>query len=487
MRHLMVPADRAPFAFSSSGRRALAGIGATLGLSLAVLATLPGQAGCADEAPRSSAEPPVIIGVSLGLTNGLSAFAGPIRDAVRVAEGQINAAGGVLGRRVLFDVRDDESDEERGVVEGVATSLVEAGAVAVIGPLGSEQVLRTQAIYAAANVVQISPSATAVELATSQPNDDRWFFRTTPADELQGAAVIRFAEIGPAGFDGGGGHDGGASPGPCARLAVVHLDNAYGSSMADVVERRFPERSGGRVVLRERIPVADGTDYGPLLGRLFGLPEPAQCMALIAYDDVGTRFLAALEAHARWPALEAAGFFVIGTDGMYTDGFLFNGRRDPADPRSENVAVGVYGTNPDTQSGTKAYNEFRTIYASYFPLAQADAPPFTANAFDAAVLVALAVQRAGTTEDRRAIRDALRTVSSPPGAPFSPAQLGLALRAARDGRELDYEGASGNVDLEASGNVRGGFIVWQVRRGAEGTPGFVTVARFTEGDLGGGP
>jgi len=440
--------------------------------------------GCADKAPKPAAGAPIVIGVSFGLTNGLAAFASPLRDAVRVAEGQINAAGGVLGRPVEFDIQDDQSDEERGIVEGVANGFAARGAVAVIGPIGSQQVVKTHEIYARAKMIQISPSATSVDLTNIQDTSDRWLFRTTPADDFQGAAVLRFAQLTPNGLADAGPPavvDGSAPPSTCSKLAIVNVDNAYGNSMADVIEKNYPKQNGGSpIVARERIAVQATASYADVIGRLY--PKQPQCLALIAYDDVGTAFIAEFKADPRYATL-GSGFFWIGTDGMYTDGFLTRGRQDEADPTSPNAAEGVYGTNPDTQPGTKEYNEFRTLYSSYFPLGARDAPAFAANTYDAAVLIALAIQRVGNTTDRAAIRDALVQVSSKPGTPYTPAQVGAALQAAKDGIDIDYKGASGAVDFESNGNVKGGFIVWQAYRTADKKVDYRTVGRFSLDEL----
>lgn len=454
-------------------------------MSAAAVAAIGGatttETGCAEKAPAPSASPPILIGVSLGLTKGLGAFAKPLRDSIRVAEGQINASGGLLGRQVTFDVQDDESDEDKGVVERIANDFVARGAVAVIGPIGSQQVVKTQAIYAAGNVIQISPSATSTVLTDIQPSGDRWLFRTTPADDFQGAAVILFAKRTPRGLvDGGAPPVDGGSPATCSRLAIVHLDNAYGTSMADVIATNFPN-GGGSVVIRKSVSVNLVGSYADVASEITKL-QP-ECLALIAYDDVAAPFVRDFKADPGYQALATKGFFFIGTDGVYTDGFLAGGRENAADPASPNVAEGVFGTNPDTQPGTKEYNEFRAIYSSYFPLAGKDAPAFTANAFDAAVLIGLAIQRAGTVVDRNAVRQALTEVATPPGRPYTPSQLGEALLAAKQGDDIDYKGASGAVDLEPTGNVKSGFIVWEAYRKADKTVDYRTVGRFTLEEL----
>src|SRR5258706_2204390 len=122
--------------------RGLAVLAALAGIVTAAVATTATE-GCADKAPPASKPDPIAVGVSFGLTKALDSFAAPLRDAVRAAEGEINAAGGLLGRPVSFDIQDDRSDEG-DYVKGVANDFVKKGVVAVIGPIGSQQVKLTQ-------------------------------------------------------------------------------------------------------------------------------------------------------------------------------------------------------------------------------------------------------------------------------------------------------------------------------------------------------
>lgn len=471
---------------TKEGRKAKRGLLALLTggvVAFAMLASLGAGQGCADKAPAPVAPTPVVVGVSLGLTGGLEAFAGPLRNAVRAAEGQINAAGGVLGRPIVFDIVDDKSDED-ALVASVANDFVRKRVVAVIGPIGSQQVVKTQDIYAKARILQITPSATSTDLSTVQPVGDRWLFRTTPADDFQGAAVLLFARLTPNGLsrDGGTPQVDGGPPSTCSKMVIVNIDNAYGNSMGDVIEQNFAKQAGQPILTREKVPVKLEASYQTVAAKVVNLAP--QCLALIAYDDVAAQFVRDVKAEPKYKALESAGFFFIGTDGVFTSGFLQRGRMNPSDPTSPNVAEGVYGTNPDTQPGTPEYNQFRTIYASYFPLGNSpDAPAFAANIFDAAVMIALAIQSAGNT-DGVAVRDALLKVASPPGTPVTPAALLEGFQKIQQKEDIDYKGGSGAVDLEPNGNVKAGFIVWQaVRDPGTNTVDYKTVGRFALDDL----
>ncbi len=440
------------------------------------------EQGCVTEAPKPSAEDPIVVGVSLGLTGDLGSFTAPLRDAVRAAEGEINSGGGLLGRQVRFDIVDDRSDEKDFVVS-TAASFAERGVAAVIGPVSSGQVKLTQELFAQKQIIQISPSATSVELTNIQPEAERFLFRTTPADDFQGAAVILFATKTPRGLgDAGVGLPGdGGAPATCNRLALVYIDNPYGTSMAKVVSDNFPKRGtpGQRsIASQQKIPLEAKANYDDVIPGI--IATDPECLAIISYEKAAAQFIKDFKKNSGYAALEQKGFFFIGTDGVFTQGFLDLSRTDPSNEASESTAEGVYGTNPDTQPGTTEYNAFKTIYGTYFPLgAAADAPAFAANTFDAAILIAFAIQKAGTATDRVAIRDALKEVSKPGGRPISPAEINEGLAELRNGGDIDYKGASGSVDFQDNGNVPGGFIVWQAVREKPGDPVvYKTVARF---------
>ena len=164
----------------------VAAVGALASAAGAFLAI---EQGCSESPKKAEAPAPIVIGVSLGLSKDLKSFAEPLRDSIRAAEGEINAAGGLLGRPVSFDIVDDQSNEGN-IVKDIAEDFKRKNVVAVIGPIGSQQVKETHEIYKSAQILQLTPSATSTDLEKLQPVEDRWLYRTTPDDAFQGAADI---------------------------------------------------------------------------------------------------------------------------------------------------------------------------------------------------------------------------------------------------------------------------------------------------------
>ena len=76
---------------------------------------------------------------------------------------------------------------------------------------------------------------------------------------------------------------------------------------------------------------------------------------------------------------------------------------------------------------------------------------FDAQAFDAVMIAFLAALQAGSS-DPAAIRDNLQAVSGPPGTQYTFEELDDAINAILAGEDIDYEGASGSVNLDENGD-----------------------------------
>jgi ABC-type branched-subunit amino acid transport system substrate-binding protein len=267
-----------------TGKRALAGL-VGIGGPLAVLAFMTlGGTSCEDATKTETPDTgtPIRFGASIALSGDSQAYGATLQNAIRVAEQQINAHGGVLGRRVEFKVVDDTSDTDV-VLKRNVTGLLDEGVLAILGPIGSQQVQAVAPLTAARKVMLISGSATSVELSTFQSPADRWFFRTLPNDSLQGKALAIFARRGPGGADGGAPDssipdtsvvDTGTSPDAgeggipdasqpdtaappavkgCSKMAILHFDDSYGNPFARSTTDEFA-KLGGSVVADIPIP-----------------------------------------------------------------------------------------------------------------------------------------------------------------------------------------------------------------------------------------
>lgn len=474
-----------------AGRGAWRIVGAALATSGAIPAIALGLGSChASPAPGSSpgdagaSSGPVTIGAVFSLTGGLSAQGMAMNQSVLVAMQQINQVGILNGRQVVFDVQDDTSDpsQSRLVVQG----LLAQGVAGVLGPLSSGEVQNVQDLTYQAHVVEITATATSTVLSTDQPAPDRYLFRTAPPDYLQGHAIVKFIRDGiPAVVSDGGSGDAGVIGGVCKSIYIVYGNDAYGTDLESAVDSDFPEGGAGTQVLGTYpVPTTLQTEYTQGVDAV--VAAHPDCLVLIAYSDVGPEFLRELGvAIAADTTHDWSNFLVCGSDGEYDSNFIPNGQSDPSNPASPNATAGCYGTAPDTAPATPEYAAFRAIWQQSYP--GQEPPAYAANQYDAAMLLALAIQSAGQATDGTGIRDGLRAVTTPmtdpPSTTYGPADFVDAVDAITKGIDIVYNGASGNCQFDPEGDVKTNYIVWQVQKQPDGTFAFVTVGEIPSSTL----
>jgi len=135
------------------------------------------------------------VGVSGPYTGGSSPMGISMRDGVRLAAAEINAKGGVLGRQLELVERDDEAKNERGVQ--VTQELINKEHVAAtVGYINTGVSLASQRFYQEAKIPVLNNVSTG-SLITKQflppQYPDNYIFRTSAADSIQSALIVREA------------------------------------------------------------------------------------------------------------------------------------------------------------------------------------------------------------------------------------------------------------------------------------------------------
>jgi len=132
---------------------------------------------------------PIKIGVSGPFTGGSAPMGASMRDGVKLAVADINAAGGVLGRQLQLVERDDEAKNERGVQ--VAQELInKEKVVATVGFINTGVALASQRFYQEAKIPVINNVATGSVITKQFEKDkDNYIFRTSAADSIQAKMI----------------------------------------------------------------------------------------------------------------------------------------------------------------------------------------------------------------------------------------------------------------------------------------------------------
>ncbi len=150
--------------------------------------------------------------------------------------------------------------------------------------------------------------------------------------------------------------------------------------------------------------------------------------------------------------------------GLFKRFVLTDGMRSPdlAAQVGADQLEGSIGTSPQARTDTKAYQSFVQAYEAAY--GEVPPTPYIDTAYDAAFLLALAIQKAGST-DGTAIRDALRQVANPPGTEILPGEWAKAVELLKKGEDINYTGASGSLDFDENGDVAGTFAHWTFKGG----------------------
>jgi branched-chain amino acid transport system substrate-binding protein len=201
------------------------------------------------------------IGVVAPLSGDLSALGLGIRNSVDLAIRQANEAKTVPGWTLELAAEDDEAKPDVG--KNAATKLAgEDEVVGVVGALNSSVSQSLQPVFAAANIVQISPANTGPSLtmgpdATNPKRPYPTFFRTCTTDIVQGgfAANYLYTTVG------------------LKKVATIHDKKTYGQGLVEAFTAKYKEL-GGEIVAAETIN-PDDKDYGSVITKVKGADPEA--------------------------------------------------------------------------------------------------------------------------------------------------------------------------------------------------------------------
>lgn len=363
----------------------------------------------------------VKIGVLLGFTGPIESLTPQIAGGAEIAINEVSNSGKLLGGAMVEAVRADSTCVDSAAATAAAERLITAEGVAAI--MGADCSGVTGAVLANVavpnGVVMISPSATSPALTTAE--DNGLFFRTAPSDARQGEVMADIL------MERG-----------ITSVAVTYTNNDYGKGLADSFVASYAA-AGGTVTLSASHE--DGkADYAAEVGALASAGGDALVVA--GYVDQGGAGI--IQA-----ALDAGAFetFVL-PDGMISDALTDKFGKD---------IDGSFGQLAGTDSpGAAKYAEM--VGDAFDPTS-----PYASEAYDAAALLLLAMQAAGSSMSAD-FKDKVEMVANAPGEPIYPGELGKALEILAAGGDIDYVGAT-DVELIGPGENAGSYREIEVKDG----------------------
>lgn len=336
-------------------------------LAAAALATFSLPAQAAD---------PIKIGVAGPFTGGSSSMGVSMRDGVKLAITEINAAGGVLGRPLLAVERDDEARNEVGVQ--IAQELInKEKVVATVGYINTGVALASQRFYQEAEIPVFNNVATGTVI-TQQFAKERanYVFRNAASDVIQAPMIVEEA-VTRRGFK---------------KPAILADSTNYGQLGRDDLEKALAAK-GVKAVATEKFNIGD-TDMTAQLLRA----KEAGADVILTYG-IGPELAQIANGQAKlgWKVPLVGSWTLSMANFIDTSGANGNGAVMPQ-------TFIQLGNTPKRTAFIKAYQDA-------YKIDRMPSPVSAAQGYDSIYLLAAAIKQAGGTEGRK-IKDALENLDT---------------------------------------------------------------------------
>lgn len=345
-------------------------------------------AGCA---PKK--ESTIKVGIYGSMTGGTATFGKSTLNGAQLAFEELNAAGGIGGKKIDFVSEDDQSKAEEAAT-AVQKLINQDHVVALIGEVASSRSLAAAPIAQSNGVPMISPSSTNPEV-TKKGN---FIFRACFLDEFQGRVMARFT----------------ADSLKIKRTAILKdIKNDYSVGLAQFFADEYKKR-GGSIVGEQAYNEGD-SDFRSQLTALKA-NNPDAIFVPGYYTEVGSIARQARELGLTVPLLGGDGWvsdqlLKIGGDalnGSYYSNHFAPDQPSPALQKFFTDYKAKFGASPDAIAGL-AYDAANLVADALKRL----------QASDPAAFEALDASKSGDAEAQKAarakLRDLINSVKDFPG------------------------------------------------------------------------
>jgi ABC-type branched-subunit amino acid transport system substrate-binding protein len=369
------------------------------------------EVGEADPSCEGETDGTLSLGGLLPETGDLSFMGPPMTTGAALAIEEINAAGGVNGQPVEFG-NEDSGDGDPPVAGDAADRHISNGVDVILGAAASGISLNVIDTVVAACRLQFSPANTSIEFTTY--DDDDLYFRTAPADIMQGQLQAELAVE-----DGGG------------TAAVLARQDSYGQGLADYITLFYEETGGGNEIAVRRNYDPEAAEFSAEVEAV--LNEDPDILFMVGFE----------ESYSILQDLFEQGFTPDQKRIYFVDGNISNTVAETiTDPEA---LVGIRGTLPSTDNP-----DFQDRMVDQTP--NIEDFIYGPETYDAVTVIALAAAEAGTDRPDEIARH-INGITRDGEACENFADC-LALIEAGD--DVDYNGQSGPLDFGAPGEPQRG-------------------------------
>ncbi|MGW1490089.1 branched-chain amino acid ABC transporter substrate-binding protein [Streptomyces sp. NPDC002402] len=328
-------------------------------LTVAALSTT-GCNGLVGSSSEGDDKGPIVLGMDIPMS-GSSADTGPyMKNGAQLAIDEINAKGGVLGRKLKLQVEDDACDPKTAVA--AANKLVAAGTVVSVGGYCSGATLPTLPVFGKQKVPMIIPAANSNELVAQQ--QDHVFLINGTGSQQADAAVKWLTKDG------------------AKKVAIMDDNTSYSKDIADLTSVKLG--TGGAPPKAGEDSVNPGeSDYSPNVTSVLK-SNPDYIYWTGYYQEGGLLIRQFRQAGYK-------GKFLVGDGSVDAKLVEIAGAAN---------GKGVYATMTQTPETTPGAGSWIASYKKKFG---SEPGPYSTQSYDAVRVAAEAIKKAGSTDGDKII------------------------------------------------------------------------------------
>ncbi|WP_251341794.1 ABC transporter substrate-binding protein [Haloplanus halophilus] len=364
---------------------------------------------------------PIALGSIFPITGTNSAYGGGHQQAFNLAVEEINDSGGVLGGREITPINRDTEGSPSRSAQKFRTMINQEGIVGLVGPYSSGIGTTLAPIARDNRVMEVSNGNTSPALATAGVNESngvKYYGRTSPNDVQQALVMARVLNQSI----------------EAESASFLYVDNPYGQGLAEAASQNFEGETLNMVAYSQAT-----SDYTSTLDSVFeGDPD---AVGAVMYPGNGRTIL------QQWNQGGYGGQWV-GAEAILSPQLLSD---------LSEIVEGMYITSPQT-ANSETFQENMG--------GQGNITQFAPHAYDATYLMGFAMEKAGEASGTGIARN-IRSVSRPNDGDttVSVAEFGAGKEAIGAGDPINYDGASGSVDLNENLEPVVPYRILQVQSG----------------------
>ena len=334
---------------------------ASAALAAMVFASLTAGCGGGDKKKEAANSNEIVVGASFELTGNVANYGKSTLSGLKMAFDEVNKAGGIDGKKLRI-VESDNKSEPSEAGNSVTKLVTQDKVIAVVGPATSGCVAASTPITTANKVPLIAPCATAPNITVENGKVKEFVFRSCFIDPFQGRVMAEFADKNL----------------KVKNVAILYdASSDYSKGLAEVFTKTMEEK-GGKIVAKEAF-LAKDLDFKSALTKIKST-NPEAIYIPGYYEEVAKIIKQTRELGLNVP--------LLGCDGWDSPKLVEIGGPEALNNTYFSSAYSAQDKEPSVQK----------FIAGYKAMYNKEPDVFCMQGYNAGLILADAIKRAGTTD-----------------------------------------------------------------------------------------